>query len=447
MNIKISYLSYFILIASMIILYANQEDSLYPELFAMETNEAWENIGRCDCKINVGESVTYRYKSYFNYRGIDLYYSYQGDQNKNEHTTSIKWNSKWFAIALGRGQPHLAKGLILGSTMMRMTPDLGTNAGLRSAKIGIKNDDYYKRCMSVSFSYNTCRVHYVYYDTFHCGLCEYAKGNILAGCAFLRDNTNIIEAWLNYKNKNITTSVDFSFTPLHFNHIISDLFYKKEKLTLYVSGVKLSHHFTAIRSDSKWGSGLQAGSFGLAGGVNCAFSLLKINAIGYRIFSNNNLEERFLLECRYKKKQMQFNVAYTYKKIRSIDEDEQFPFAFNWQESVCHTLKMNMKVKISSHLDLLCQLQHDITAPLCFVNVLRLSYKNANDMLRLQISQCHGVDGKLYFLRPLTPSYYSIRCTSNEVRHYVDLMYSRKIGEVQIYVLVRTEGVNVGMSI
>lgn len=426
---------------------ANQEESLYPEMFAIETNEEWENTGKCNFRISIDETVTYRCKSNFSYKGVDLYYLYQGDPDAIEHIASIQWKSKYFTLALGRGQPHLAKGIIIGSTMMRMTPDLGGNAGLKSAKMGIKNYDYYKEIMSLSMSYKKCYLHYFHYDSCNAGLFEYFADNILAGCAFYRKSTNIIETWLNYKAKNITTSVDISFHSLQFNHLSSDLLFRRDNLKLYVSGVKLAHNFEAIKSDSKWGSGLQAGSFGLAGGVNCAFSLVKINAIGYRIHSNKSQEERLLLECRYKKKQMQFNMAYTYKKIRSIDEDEQFPFAFNWQESVSHTLKMNLKVNISSHLDLLCQLQHDIAAPLCFVNVLRLSYKKANDMLRLQISQCHGIDGKLYFLRPLTPSYYSIRCTSNDIRNYVDLIYSRKIGELQIYVLLRTEGVNVGMSI
>jgi hypothetical protein len=425
----------------------NQEESLYPEMFTMETNEEWENTGKCSFRISLDETVTYRYKSYFSYKGVDLHYLNQGDTDITEHIASMQWKSKWFTLALGRGQPHLAKGLILGSTMMRMTPDLAVNAGLRAAKMGIKNGDYYKKYMSLSASHEKFYMNYFYFDSCNAGLCEYFTDNVLAGCAFYRKNTTIFETWLNYKNKNITTSFDISFHSREFNHFSSDLMFKRDNLTLYVSGVKLGQHFEAIRSDSKWGFGLQVGSFGLAGGVNCVFSLLKINAIGYRILSNNNQEERLLLECRYKKKQMQFNMAYTYKKLRSIDEDEQFPFAFNWQESVCHTLKMNMKVKISSHLDLFCQLQHDIAAPMCFVNLIRLSYKNANDMLKLQISLCHGVDGKLYFLRPLTPSYYSIRCTSNDIRNYVDLIYSKKIGGVQIYVLVRTEGVNVGMSI
>ena len=154
-----------------------------------------------------------------------------------------------------------------------------------------------------------------------------------------------------------------------------------------------------------------------------------------------------MLDLRYKKKALEIVLSYSAKKITELTENDKFPFPQCWQEEQYGICKVNIKYQIQKEIQFSYQLQGDIMHLESYVSVLRLTYRKSNDFLRFQLSHCRSSGNALYFLRPLTTSAYSIRRAPNEETIYMDLIYSRDIGTMKLYVLLRNEGMNVGFEV
>lgn len=420
---------------------------LYPEFFSLAYLEELENEGECSFRISMTDRISYRVKTRFSIKGFVFHYSNEGGTGESDHLASLEWNSKYLSAGIGKGQPNIAKGVLLGNTMMRMTPNLGGNAGVRSAKIDIKNYNYFNELGYFNFSLGPSAGSAFYYNGVYGALYEYATEKWLGGIASYHDQKILTEAWGNYKNKDITLSLNASLVALKLNHVCADLYYRNKLLALYVSAISLSSDFMSIKCDSKWGSGLKPGSTGIAAGLTTSFPRWKANMIAYRIIRNDYEEQRVMMDLRFRSTRCELNFAYTYKHIQQLDESEMFPFALDWHQEISRVCKLNCKIKVGSNVDLQYQLQGDVVSLRAYAEIIRLTYKNKNDLLRFQLSRSQDVGSKLYYLRPLTPLNYSIRSSLETASCTMDLMYSRDIGIMKLYVLLRTEGMNVGFLI
>ena len=269
----------------------------------------------------------------------------------------------------------------------------------------------------------------------------------MLGVAIYGLDKPLMETWMNYKSKNVKTSFNASLASGNLNHVTADLYYAFEVIRIFVSAVYLHPEFIALQTDSKWGSGLKAGSQGYANGVGLSISPWKVSSLGYCVLRNNYKEQRFMLDLRYKKNPLEVILSYSTKNITELVEEKIFPFALHWQEECAQICKLSVKLQILKELQLSYQLQGDIKNLRSYASVLRLTFKSKNDLLRVQFSRCSSCGNALYFLRPLTSSTYSIRRAPERETLYLDLVYSKNIGAMTLYILLRNEGMNVGFTI
>ena len=437
-----------IFIVPLILKTAIAQDSLmYLEALSTQAMEEFENSGRVSLKISCAEEIQYRLKTQFNYRGFELNYLDEGGKKEGEKTVSLSWSSKWVGIGMGRGQPNIAKGIILGNTMMRFTPGLSSQAGISSPKMKIKNYNYYKPLIYLTGSIRDVDISAFRYNEFYCGLVQYRYNEWHTGVSYYGLEKPVIEGWVNYKNKSVKTCLNTSIAPGKLNHIGSDLYYAYGVFSLFMSAIYLHPEFLALKSDSKWGSALRPGSQGYAGGASLTFSPWKFSCLAYCILKDDYREQRSMLDLRYKKKALEIALSYSAKKAIELTENDKFPFTQYWQEEEYGICKVNVKYQIQKELQLSYQLQGDIMHLESYVSVLRLTYRKSGNLLRFQLSNCRSWDNALYFLRPLSSSTYSIRRAPTEETLYLDLIYSRNIGMMKIYVLLRNEGMNVGFDV
>jgi hypothetical protein len=447
MFIKQGMLAYIILHVCVAGILIAQDSLLYPEALSPQSMKEYEQEGKVSFRVASNEDINYRLKAQFTYQGFEFYYLGQGGERESEQTTSLAFSNKWINIGVGRGQPHIAKGIILGNTMMRFTPGLTNNAGVRASRISIRNYDYYDELVYLTGSVGRVCGSIFRYDGVYSGSVEYRYHQWLAGLAYYGLERSLIESWVNYKNDQLRASLNASLADKKINHICGDALYKNEMFTLFGAAIYTQEDLIELKSDSQWGSGLKSGSRGVSAGVSLTFSPWKINTIAYNILRADHNEERFMLDMRYKKKPFEINISYSFKNISELQEDRIFPFALTWNESQNHICKLTTKIDLSKAVHVSYQLQGDMRHKRSHVSVFRLTYKRFGSLLRCQLSHCCGSDSDLYFLRPLTPSSYSIRKATNEETIYIDLLYSRNVGNMKIHVLLRNEGVNLGFTI
>ncbi|RKY53019.1 MAG: hypothetical protein DRP93_07215, partial [Candidatus Neomarinimicrobiota bacterium] len=334
-----------------------QDSLMYPESMSLQTMEEFENDGSVTFRISFTGEIAYKVKAQFTYKGFELNYLSYGGEKETEQYASLSWLSKWMILGMGRGQPNIAKGIILGNTMMRFTPNLRSQSGISPVKLRIKNYDYYKELIFMSGVINKFDVSLFRYAGSYCGLVQYGQKDRFTGIAYYGLKNPVIETWVNYKSNQIKTSLNVSFTFDNLNHVTSDFYYCREKIRLFISAIYLQREFEALKSDSKWGSGLKAGSEGYAGGARLSILPWKINILGYCILRNDYYEQRSMLDMRYKKKVFEIILSYSSKTIKELIEDDNFPFALSWQEQDYRICKMNVKFKIKKELQFSYQLQ------------------------------------------------------------------------------------------
>jgi hypothetical protein len=357
--------------------------------------EEFENDGKVTFRISFTGEIEYKAKAQFSYRGFELNYLSHGGDKDAEQCASLSWSSKWMILGIGRGQPNIAKGMILGNTMMRFTPDPRSQAGISPAKLRIKNYDYYKELVFVSAAINKFDISLFRYNDTYGGFIQYRQKKWFSGAAWYGLENPVIETWANYKSNQTKGSINASLASGNLNHATGDLYFSQGIFRLFMSAIYLHQEFLSLKSDSKWGSGLQAGSQGYAGGAGLSSSPWKINILGYCILRDNYQEQRYMLDMRYKKKPFEVIISYSSKVIFELIENNNFPFARSWQEQDNGICKMNIKFQIKKELKFSYQLQGDIMHSRSYASVLRLTYRKSGDILRFQLSNCRSWDNAL----------------------------------------------------
>lgn len=429
-----------------------QDTLMYHELMNPEISEACHNEGRSSLKLFFENEIGIDLRTDITYNDFIIHYRMKGWRVKEyDQYGALEWATTHFHAALGRGRPNIAKGLILGNTMMRFTPALSSQAGIRAAKLRSTASDYYKPLINagMNFCFPGHNVNYVLnafrYNDHYGAIAEFGHEKLNSGIAVYPGNRTITEIWSSYGNKKFKACLDLSLAGLTYNHMYSDLFYRQGRLDLFAAIVHLENDFIAIKADSKWGSGLLPGSRGYAGGIGFTGSPCKMNAIAFLIDGKEQQEQRVMIDFRYTKTPFEFRLLYTDKLIETVKSAETFPFALTLSKQLARICKAVIKVRLTRNLDLSCQCQADLTTPDAYAAYLRISYQTEEKNLRLQISHAGAGDADLYYVRPLSPSYYGIRKAAKEPGYFIDLVCSRKIGNYELYILLRSEGIQTGI--
>lgn len=443
-NIKWRFLS--LLITGSVSVLAAQDSLEYAELFSSRFFEEYQSGARISCNIAAKPHFSFKNKVVIESGPLTLYYHNNGTAEKTGDIFSVSFHTRFFEGGYGRGQPNIARGIILGNTMMRLTPDPVSNYRMRDLKIRIKNYSYYP-----SFSYVNTKIEntslYVFrYDNTYCAAAGYRNNSLQAGMAFYNTEEPIAETWFEFPGEFLQGTLNGSVTQNGFNHASADMIVRSGSLRWHAGAVWLASGFRDCDNDSKWGTGLRPGGRGFITGNVFRTGRWKIKNVFYGIYHEEYKERRFMTDATYKKKPFEIRIAYTEKNKNELSAAKTFPYALSWQKERNSVLKTRIKVEFSSAVLLDLQMQTDLHRAYAHALLARITYRKNDTVFRIQGTLCGSGTTILYFLRPLTATSYTIRRAPEDFAGYIDLVYAFMLGPMRCSLLFCNEGLSATME-
>ena len=425
---------------------AEPDSLLYPELLRSGSSEDNDDAA-VSMQISFKEQIDFRIKAQFTYKGFDLNYRNQGGGNHEiTQKTSLGYSWKGVRFGHGTGYINIAHGMVLGYTMMRFSPAFAGQAGVRPVKIKIGAYDQYKKLTSLGVSLGAVDLSLFRYDGILGATLEYGNETWRSGLAGYATSPLLLESWASYQQGPIKTSLNVSAFAGGINHLSADLLYKNGSLQFFGSATCLSPEFYCIKKDSKWGSGLSPGSRGLTVGIRVDQAPWRLSGLGQSLLSDTYREEKCMMDLGFRKQPFKINAVYSLSHKNELDKSEHFPFTLIWHQRIKHSLKLNIKIKITDACRFACQMQGDPVYPNSHVALFRVEYKKGPTSLKCQLTSCNGYDNDLYFVRPAGVNYYGIRKAPPKENLYLDLVYSIEMDRFEVYVHLRNEGANLGIN-
>ncbi|MDZ7796869.1 MAG: hypothetical protein U5N56_07425 [Candidatus Marinimicrobia bacterium] len=283
------------------------QDSLeYAESFSARFFEEYESGARISCRIAAKPHFSYKNKLVIESGPMTLYYHNNGTAEKSGDVFSVSFHTRFFEGGYGRGQPNIARGIILGNTMMRLTPDAVSNYRMRDLNIRIKNYSYYPFFAYANTKIKNTSVYVFRYDNTYCAAAGYRKNSFQAGMAFYNTEKPIAEAWFEFPGEFLQGTVNGSVTQDGFNHASADMIVRSGSLRWHAGAVWLASGFRDCDNDSKWGTGLRPGGRAFTTGNVFRTGRWKIKNVFYGIYHEEYRERRFMTDAAYKKSLLKY---------------------------------------------------------------------------------------------------------------------------------------------
>ncbi len=381
-------------------------------------------------------------------RGPFSFYLRSSTEKKEAKTTAgFSYTSSYLHAGIGRGRPHIARGMILGNTMMGFTADPRNNYRMSRSPIQIRNFDYYPSLMYLGGSWNQSSLTLMYLDRTVILVNKLELKNISTNIAVYFSDKGILESWTEYRSESWRGSLDFSLSPQGWNHICADLLFRCGDLQVHSGSLFTSPSYSAFKADADWGTSLQANSRALCAGINFSLGNWKIMGAAYHIQQSPNLRQRLYLDLQYRRKAFQAGLGLQVTESRVLGKSSVFPFPKTLLGTRDILWKTGIKFSFSKTLQLDVQILADLAYGHASAALLRLSYRKNQDVLRLQITRGCSAESILYLLRPLDASSYSIQRMPVPETLYVDLVYAPNIAPFQYSILVNASGLMFKMSL
>ena len=441
----IKYTAVILLLAAMYCCYGEDSES-YPEFLAGNFFEESESGARVHSQISYKNNFAYKNTVVVEQGLLALYYRGSGGAGDPDQLLSVSLTSDHLQAGIGRGRPHIARGVILGNTMMRFTADPASyfRSGMSYPKI--RNYDYYPRLYYLGAETRKINARLFIYKDIPCGLAEIKHTPIQAGIAFYGMQDPVAESWLAYHTDGLRSDINLSMSPRGFNHLSADLLIRHTIFVWHFAGIQLSEDFIACAGDSKWGSALKPGSGGLTAAMSFSVKRWKIRGSAYHIYHPTRSEQRLTLDAAYRKKPFEFGLVFTGKYISEVKTSNTFPVGPYRQFTQSDILKARIKMDLTQKVILDIQILGDPRYGDAYGFFCRVTHNTPEGSLRLQYTRGRSSGAVLYVLRPLNHTRYLIqRLPLNEVQ-YFDLVCSRMIGPLRCSILLSPGGITAEME-
>lgn len=426
-------------------IFASDPDQ-HPELISPSGADELSEEGKVSFCMSFQDEIDYRFKAGINFRSFQLDYLNEGNSNRIKHTTSLSWSSKYLDIGYGRGSPHIGRGLILGSTMMRFSSDPATNIGYCRSKIKLGNYSYNRDLIYIKGNYQFFSAGAFRFRSISALIAEYEEKGINGACVLYFLDKPLLEIYSSFHDNKHRCCINMSVFQNRLNHFSGDYLYRDKKIKLFISLVHCDREYSGVKPDSKWGSGLKANSTAYAAGYYFNLKSFKISMSSVRLFRNNYQESKIIGDVIYKYKKTEIGLSANYRDRNELKAGIHIPALLDWEKTEQALIKFKLKNEAINGLTIMTQFQMNALDLYAYSGVIRLSYNRKNTKLILQISQATSGQSDVYYLRPLSASTYSIR-KAGKANIFYDLVFEKKFNEVKIGVLVRSEGVRVNLSI
>ncbi|MDD5709864.1 MAG: hypothetical protein PHC77_05000 [Candidatus Marinimicrobia bacterium] len=423
------------------------EDSLgFAELLSANYFEELDCDARFSLQFRLRERSDYKGNCHIERGPFSFYLRSSGEQGDPQTTAGLACASQRWHAGIGRGRPHIARGMILGNTMMGFSADPRSNYRMSSNRIGIRNYSYYPSLLYLGGTIRGISLTAMCIDRVPVLLQGLERNNFSSGIALFLGRPGILESWCEYRAASWRASLDISFTRQGWNHACADLFFHCGALQLHAGSLACAGNFTGFKSDAGWGVSPQAFSRGFCGGISFSAEQWKFKGSAYRIAEPENLRRRLYLDLQYRNKRLNAGLGLQVKNICSIAASDIFPFPRTLHCMRDILLKAGIKYTLSTALQIDIQLLTDLLHRQAGAASLRLSYRKDRDILRLQITRGASAETVIYLLRPLDTNSYSIQRMPLTESVYVDLVYARMLGPLHCSILVNASGLMFKMT-
>ncbi|MBN2780476.1 MAG: hypothetical protein JXR21_00765 [Candidatus Marinimicrobia bacterium] len=437
------YIRTFRILAAASFSLASGEDSLaYPELFSAALFEEPGNGARIVTRLSLKENFSYQHTAVLERAPFTLYYTGLGASGDPEQLVSCSFSAGPFRAGAGRGRVHIAKGLILGNTMMRFSPDPASNFRMEGVKAAIGNYTYCSSLIFAGAQWKSLSADLFRIKDITGASLQYRNKALTSGLAFYRTADAVAEIWTSHSGKILSGQLNASFCLSGVNHLAGEILIRQGPFRWHAGAVWLSPDFTACSPDSKWGSGLIPGSCGFTAAGQIPAGFWKLRSAFYAITHPRQRESRYWLSAGYARAPFEFGLFYDEKYQEFISASACFPFPENRQSEHSRILKGQIKLDLSRSLHLDAQVQADLLHRSACAALTRLSYRHSGTLLRLQLSRGYSDGTVLYILRPASASRYTIRRMPVNDITYLDLLYSAMLGPLRCSLLLCSEGVS-----
>lgn len=418
----------------------------HPELISQSGMDALSEEGKLSFRLSFNDEIDYRFKMGISCGYLQLDYLNEGNGSKIQHTASLGLTSKYFELGWGRGSPHIGRGLIVGSTMMRFSSDPNTNIGYCRSKIKIRNYSYNHDLVYIKGNYRAFSLGGFRYRDVSTFLAEYSEGSINGACVVYLLDKPLMEMYSAFHNDAHRASINMSLFKKRLNHFCTDYIYKNDRIKLFASLVHCDKEYVGVNPDSKWGSCLEANSTGYAAGYYLTLKKFKIYMSSIRLRGNEYREDKIITDIIYKNKSTEIGLSANYRNRNELTKSTNIPQLLDWEKKNQALLKIKLKGKPISGLAIMAQFQMNAFDLYAYSGIIRLAYNIQFSKLILQISQASSSQSDLYYLRPLSASTYSIRKAGQRGVFY-DFVFEKQFNKVKIGVLLRSEGVSLNVKL
>jgi len=441
----IKYTAVILLLAAMHCCYGEDSEN-YPEFLAGNFFEESESGARVHSQFSFKNNFAYKNTVVVEQGLLALYYRGSGGAGDPDQLLSVSLTSDKLQAGIGRGRPHIARGVILGNTMMRFTADPASNFRSGMSYPKIRNYDYYPRLYYLSAEIKKINACLFFYKNIPCGMMEIKHTPVQAGIAFYGTQIPIAESWLAYHTDGLRSDINLSMSPRGFNHLSADLLIRHTKFVWHIAGIQLSDNFISCAGDSKWGSALKPGSGGLTAAMSFSTGRWKIRGSAHHIYHPTRSEQRLTIDAAYRKKPFEFGLVFTGKYINEVKISNTFPVGPHRQYTQSDILKARIKMDLTQKVILDIQILGDPRYGEAYGCFYRVTHKTPEGFLRLQYTRGRSADTILYVLRPLNHSRYLIQRLPLNEAQYLDLVYSRMIGPLRCSILLSPGGIGAEME-
>ncbi|MDZ7820451.1 MAG: hypothetical protein U5N26_00800 [Candidatus Marinimicrobia bacterium] len=228
---------------------------------------------------------------------LTYYYYHRGTTQNMEDAVAIAFSSKYVQGGFGRGRPDIARGIILGNTMMRMTADPVFNFRMSDLKVRIKNYVYYPSLAYIGSKIKNASLFLFRHDGTRCAAGEYKRKRFQCGAAYYHTEDPVTEFWMKISGETLPATFNASVSHSGPNHLAADVLFRSGSLRWHAAAVHLFPSFTDHRGDSKWGTGLCPGSTAFAAGHVFRAGRWKWKNVFYGIFHDDYLERRLMSDA------------------------------------------------------------------------------------------------------------------------------------------------------
>lgn len=424
-----------------------QDSSAYPELFSERYFEEYGSGAGIRIQLKMHEECSGRCISKLQRGPLNFYHYLDANGVSAKPYAALSFSGKTINAGIGRGQPHIARGIILGNTMMRYGTNPSSNYRMSNNKVSIRNYPYYKTLKYLGFTFRQAQFNLFTYDNtpvflgcmekslFQCGMAIYFLPEMLAEC------------WYGYRGESLSASVDCSFANRGMNHFTADMLVKKEKFRLHLGMVWTDSLFRECRSDASWGSALKSDSFGICGSASNTFGRWRLRAMASQIRRPLFLEERIILELRFCLNPLESVLSLCGKKNLMFEHSSLFPYSGILKENTTQILKFRLSAKIRKNLDLGFQLQEDLLDRNAGFFLTRISYRSEHNLLQIQYLFGHSEKNALYALRPSGLGRYGIYRLPETEKGCWNLMYQTNAGTLECALVISDKSVAIVMEL